>query len=331
MREVIFRKQNKEKWKQIEEIFENRQHSSSDQLASSYIEVMNDLSFASTYFPNSRTHEYLNTFATKLHNLIYINKKEETSRFKQFWLYEVPLITRKHHRMFLYAFLSFLFFVLLGAFLQHFDPKMVRIILGDFYVDMTLDNIDKGDPMAVYKDMAPFTMFIYIFTNNFLVMLRCIAFGIFPILGTLYIVANNGVMVGAFLYFFIQQGLFWESFRTVFIHGTVELISIAIAGAGSFIIGTSILFPGTYTRIHSFTNGVKDAIKVCVGLVPFILIAAIAESYVTRYTGMPDWLAIFIILGSLLLMIFYYVIYPIQVDARFNRNEKSPILEVKDI
>jgi len=151
MREVIFRKQNKEKWQKIEEIFANRDNSSSDQLASSYVEIMNDLSYASTYYPNSLSHEYLNTFGTKLHNLIYVNKKEEGSRFKQFWLYEVPLITKKHHSLFLYSFLLFSFFTILGAFMQHYNIDIIRSILGDRYVDFTISNIDKGDPMAIYK------------------------------------------------------------------------------------------------------------------------------------------------------------------------------------
>ncbi len=215
--------------------------------------------------------------------------------------------------------------------MQHFNENIIRSILGDYYVDYTISNIDKGDPMAIYKDSPPFLMFVRIFVNNFRVMLMTVALGVLPILGVLIIFSANGFMLGSFMYFFVQKGLFWESFRSVFIHGTVEIISITIAGAASLIISHSILFPGTYPRLTSFTRGVKDAMKVCAGLVPFILLAAIVESYVTRYTGMPDWLAIAIIFSSLALMVYYYIIYPIQLDAKFNKEDQSPILEIKDL
>jgi len=50
--------------------------------------------------------------------------------------------------------------------------------------------------------------------------------------------------------------------------------------------------------------------------VPFFIIAGFLEGFVTRHTEMPDWLAIFIIFGSLALIIFYYVIYPYQLHKK---------------
>ena len=38
--------------------------------------------------------------------------------------------------------------------------------MGDQYVNATLSNIDKGDPMAVYKQMGQTEMFLGITFNN---------------------------------------------------------------------------------------------------------------------------------------------------------------------
>lgn len=331
MREITFRKQNKQKWKELETLFQKRASISGDDLADVYVEVMNDLSYASTYYPNSNTHQYLNDFAAQLHQVIYKNKKEKTSRFVQFWKYEVPLIVKKNHSFFLFSFLIFTVFLGIGAISQHLYPNFARSILGDSYVEMTLENIEKGDPMAVYKDEGKFNMFYRIFINNLFVGLKVVAFGIVPILGPLYILAINGIMIGSFLFFFVQHNVVAEAFSTIFIHGTVELMTIVVEGAAGFIISKSILFPGTYTRLASFTNGVKDAIKIVVGVAPFVLLAAIFEGYVTRYTEMPNWLTILIIGGSFLLMVFYYIIYPIQLNDKLERNSTNPVLEVKDV
>ena len=54
----------------------------------------------------------------------------------------------------------------------------------------------------------------------------------------------------------------------------------------------------------------KDGLKIVVSTIPFFIIAGFLEGFVTRHTEMPDWLAILIISISLLLILFYYVVYP---------------------
>jgi uncharacterized membrane protein SpoIIM required for sporulation len=127
---------------------------------------------------------------------------------------------------------------------------------------------------------------------------------------------RNAIMLGSFQYFFYDQGLLWESARTIWIHGTIEISVIIIAGCAGLVLGNSILFPGTYTRLQSFIRGAKDGLKILLSTVPFFIIAGFLEGFVTRHTEMPDWLALFIILGSLSLILFYYVIYPIKLKRK---------------
>jgi uncharacterized membrane protein SpoIIM required for sporulation len=58
------------------------------------------------------------------------------------------------------------------------DGEYSRLILGDSYVNMTLDNIEKGDPMGVYKDSDELWMFIMIALNNIRVMILVYLFGL---------------------------------------------------------------------------------------------------------------------------------------------------------
>ncbi len=53
-----------------------------------------------------------------------------------------------------------------------------------------------------------------------------------------------------------------------------------------------------------------------VSTVPFFIVAGFLEGFVTRHTEMPDWLAILIIASSLTLIIYYYIIYPIQLNKK---------------
>ena len=220
-----------------------------------------------------------------------------------------------HQKELLISFLVFAFFCVVGAFSSANDGDFVRSILGDGYVNMTLDNIEKGDPMAVYKKMGEFNMFLGITINNIKVALFAFALGIFLGIGTLWVLLRNGLMLGSFQYFFYDKGLLWESARTIWIHGTIEISVIIIAGSAGLVMANGILFPGTYTRLESFKNGVKDGLKIVISTIPFFIVAGFLEGFVTRHTEMPDWLALIIIFGSLALIIFYYVIYPYQLNT----------------
>nr|MBP9932788.1 stage II sporulation protein M [Chitinophagaceae bacterium] len=147
--------------------------------------------------------------------------------------------------------------------------------------------------------------------NNIRVALMAFALGIVACVGTLYILFSNGLMLGTFQHMFFAKGLGWKSILVVWIHGTIEISAIVIAGTAGLIIGNAFLFPGTYSRTDSLKIGAKDAVKVIIGLIPFFLIAAFFEGFITRHTEMPVWLSLLILIGSALLIIWYFIVYPI--------------------
>ena len=61
--------------------------------------------------------------------------------------------------------------------------------------------------MAVYKEQGEFNMFLGITLNNIKVALFAFGYGIMFGVGTLYIMMQNGIMLGSFQYFFYEQGL----------------------------------------------------------------------------------------------------------------------------
>ena len=123
-------------------------------------------------------------------------------------------------------------------------------------------------------------------------------------------------MVGAFIYLFIERGMFGIAFTTIFIHGTLELAAIVIAGASGIILGNSWMFPATRSRIDSLRNGARDAVKIIIGLVPVFIVAALLESFVTRHyleLGMVGRLLI--ISCSAAFIIWYFIIYPRLINT----------------
>ncbi|WP_324676509.1 stage II sporulation protein M [Hymenobacter sp. GOD-10R] len=318
MREAVFLRQNADKWR----LYEAEPAKDPDELAARFIELTDDLSFARTFYPESPTTQYLNELTGKLHQAIYKNKKERTGRFGQFWRRELPLLVARSHRQLAWALVFFLIATGIGTLSAAYDDTFVRVILGDQYVNQTLHNIERGDPMAVYKSAGKTSMFLYITANNIFVALRTFAMGALLSFGTAYALFTNGLMLGAFQYFFVAKGLGIQSALTIWIHGTLEISAIVLAGGAGFVMGNSILFPGTFSRTESFRRGARDGLKLAIGLVPIFVVAGFLEGFVTRHTEMPLGVSLLIIGSSFCFIVWYFILYPIRVQ-RLAANSRS--------
>lgn len=309
MREAAFIKRNQDRWQAIERELVTA-NVKPDRLADIFIQLTDDLSFARTQYPESRVTNYLNNLASKIHLEIYKNKKEEKRRFITFWKFELPLLMYESRRQLLYSLIIFLVTCMIGGVSAYYDDTFVRLIMGDDYVNMTLENIKNGNPTAVYSNGDETDMFFAITVNNIMVSLKVIAFGLLTSVVSGLFLAYNGIMVGSFVAFFMTQQQLDQALPVIMLHGTIELSSIVIAGAGGLILGNSFLFPGTYSRLDSFLAGAKKAIKIGVGLVPFFILAGFIESFITRYAFM-HWIFKVVVIGvSAFLIIYYFVIYP---------------------
>lgn len=311
MREVAFIKRNKDKWHAFELAISGKDKKNPDDLAGLYVQLVNDLSFAQTYYPKSKTVIYLNHLAATAFQQIYKTKRTEKNQIVEFFKTEIPILIKENKRFLGYAFVMFFLSVNLGVLSAMYDDSFVRLILGDAYVDMTLDNIKGGDPVAVYKSGSNWGSFIGITLNNLQVGLKCFVYGITGGLGTAYIMLYNGIMIGSFQTFFGQQGVLWESVRGIWIHGSMEIFAIVIEAMAGLILGFGILFPGTLSRLESFKNSMKTGLKIWVSTIPFTVSAGFLEGFITRYSNsMPHFVSVGIILVTLGFISWYYLIYP---------------------
>lgn len=317
MREVYFIKQNKEKWLGIEQVVQGKIKKNPDDLSSLYINLVNDLSFAQTYYPKSNTTVYLNHLSSQIFQKIYKTKRVEENRLIYFFKTEVPLIVYENRRYLIYSFLFFIFFMLIGVLSAVYDKDFANLILSEGYVNMTIENIKNGNAVGVYQDGSTWGSTIGITFNNIIVGAKLYIYGIFGGLGTLYLLMRNSVMVGTFQYFFYEHGALGDSARGIWLHGAFEIFSMVVEGMCGLILGTSILFPKTLSRFNSFKNGFKNSFKIFLSTVPFTIFAGIIEGYVTRHAlNMPLFLNLLIIFGCLGIIGFYYFIYPNIVNRR---------------
>ncbi|MEO1436820.1 MAG: stage II sporulation protein M [Bacteroidota bacterium] len=312
MRETRFIEQNKKKWTEFEQLLEKKQKDP-DKLSQLFIKITDDLSYSRTYYPNRSVRVYLNGLAQQLFYNIYKDRRNKWSAFKEFWTNTLPGVIWETRSQLLLAFLIFWLAFGIGMFSSIMEPDFLRAILGESYVRMTEANIEGGDPMAVYKQMNEVDMFLGITINNLRVDFLAFLFGLFLGVGTIGILVYNGIMIGAFQYFFVERDLFWESFLTIWTHGTLEVSAIIISAAAGIVLGKGLAFPGTLSRLQAFQLSARQGLRILLGVIPITIVAGFIEGFLTRYTDAPDWLRLAFILLCLAFVVFYFVIYPYRL------------------
>ena len=328
MKEIVFIRKNIDKWKEIEKSADNPDSITPDELASHYTELVADLSFAQTHYPESNITMYLNGLASAIHYTIYRNKREKWTRIKTFFTEEMPRVMYNSRRELLASFIIFAISVIIGIISTVGNPEFPRAILGNHYVDMTLENIENGTPMAVYQSSEASSMFVGIGFNNIWVDICTYIMGLFTAFGTGIILFINGVMVGCFTTFFVQHNLFVESSLSIWLHGTLEMSATVVVGAAGIALGNGWLFPGTYSRLQSFRMAAKRSLKIFVCIVPITLVAAFIESYITRYDNLLNLLRGLFILACAVFIVWYFIIYPwMKCRPREKRKEQYSVEE----
>ena len=287
-------------------------------LSNLYLDITDDLGYAQTHYHRRSIRIYLNQLAQRI--FIGVNKYQRTSLRKtlDFWLVELPLEIYRAKNYMLFALLSFLVYVLLGWISSSIYPDFIASVLGQGYVDMTMENIAKGNPLGVYEESNPFSMFIKITGNNLMVSILTFFAGILFTLGTQFFLFGNGIMLGSFQQMFYKKGLLITSFLGIWIHGAFEISSIALSAGAGITAGAGWLFPGSFSRVQAFKSSFSRGAKIMLSILPLIVLAGFFESYVTRnYNTLPDASKWTIILGSFVIVGFLYLFLPIYQARKY--------------
>ena len=309
MKESSFINQNKENWKHYETVLKGKS-TQPDELNDLFIQVTDDLSYSRSFYPNRSVRVYLNGLAQQVFLKLYTNRKRKQSFLSKFFKEEFPAIMYSARKELLVCFFVFVLTFIVGVFSSRHQPGFARQILGDQYVEMTNQNIKEGKPMNVYAEGDKLSSFFRIAYNNLRVDMLTFVTGLFFAIGTLFVLAYNGVMVGVFQYFFYGTGYFTFTVLTIWLHGTLEIFTMILSATAGLIFGKGLLFPGTYSRGQAFRISAIKGIKILFTVIPLTLTAAFIEAFITGQSNAPLYLKALLIISSLFFILFYFVWLP---------------------
>jgi uncharacterized membrane protein SpoIIM required for sporulation len=128
----------------------------------------------------------------------------------------------------------------------------------------------------------------FLFTHNAEVTLGAFALGFALGAPTLFLLAQNFLMLGAFLALFASRGLGFQLGGWLSVHGTTELFAVILGSAAGFRIGWHVAFPGDRTRIEAAAAAGRASAAVMGGVICMLAVAGMLEGFV-RQLVQVDW------------------------------------------
>ena len=185
---------------------------------------------------------------------------------------------------------------LLGGYWAWRDPGPASGLVPGRYQSVT-EPRTPGRSLGLTVDQES-AMASQIFTNNIGVTFLAFSGGLLLGLGTLYVLLQNGLLLGVVAGMAIGSGNGRAFFELVTAHGVLELSCIVVSGAAGLRLGWSIIDPGNRTRSEALRAEARAAIEMVLGTAPWLVVAGLVEGFLTPSgTGLPTVVAVGLSLG----------------------------------
>ena len=242
-----------------------------------YRRITSDLAVARRDFPDDRCVPYLNMLASRAHTGIYQTSPLKRNTIRHFFGSGFPTLFRSNLRFIAAAFLLFTIGFAATYWTALVDPQFAEKLAPQPIVDTIHEKEMWTNIPELQRNLAA----SFIMTNNIKVAFLAFASGIMFMIGTVYILAFNGIHIGAIAGLCHVHGLAPPLWTFVSPHGYIELTTIFIAGGAGLKMGYALIGPTLFTRKRALTDAAKTAVKLIGGCVVLLVIAGVIEGFVS--------------------------------------------------
>lgn len=220
---------------------------------------------------------YLNQLLARAHHTIYSGHKTSHSAALLFFRDTYPMVFRRNLNYCVFGFILFLGGGVIGSILTLKDPDFGLKIMGPQMVQTIERHEMWTHSVVAMKPVASSA----ITTNNLSVAFTTFAAGITAGLGTMYMIAFNGLLMGVIGAACAQAGMSLQLWSFVAPHGVLELPAIFISTGAGLRIAAGLLFPGVLPRRESLALAGREAVLLLLGCVPLLLVAGVIEAFLS--------------------------------------------------
>lgn len=273
-----------------------------EEMSRLYRLATSDLARARRDFPGDRVVSYLNRLVSSAYAVVYSTAGISWKDVRRWFAGGFPRLFRRTAGYYLLA--ALLFF---GTFILSFVavvsyPPSARTLLDSNTYQSVSSYSEKGElwtddiPAPVRSAMAAGVM-----TNNIQVAMLAFAGGMLLGLGTAFILASNGLVLGAVFGVVTNNGVGDRLLTFVIAHGVIELSVICLAGGAGFMLADALLRPGLFTRGEALRLAAQRATQLLLGGAALLVVAGTIEGFISASEVPSEFkFAVGIITGVLL-------------------------------
>ncbi len=327
LKSTQFRREREPSWRELEALLEKLRKGSPrsltpqelTRLPTLYRGALSSLSVARSISLDQSLLAYLESLANRAYFQIYGPRASFASVAIGFIRHGFPRAVRRLGGPVLLGIALTAIAAVAGYFVCRTNPEWYYTLMPDAMADgrvptATAEELRKylyendappGDLLSVFAS--------WLFVHNAGIGLVCFALGFAFGLPTALLLIQNGLMLGAFLSLYASHGLLIELGAWLAVHGTTELLAVALCGGAGFGLARAILFPGAMSRMASLAEAGRVAGQIALGCVIMFVIAGALEGY-ARQLVVELW-ARYAIGGLMLLFWTMYFLQPLPPMA----------------
>jgi uncharacterized membrane protein SpoIIM required for sporulation len=242
-----------------------------------YRQVAADLSILRQDSTGTHYSRYLNQLLGRAHSIIYLGQRTNFRSILGFFVRDWSALV--WHMRFYLATVSSIFLLcgLVGVLMTLHNPDFALQVLGPQMIDSIERHQMWTRSIVSVKPLASSA----IMTNNLAVCFMTFALGVTAGLGTLYMIAFNGLLMGVVGAACGTHGMSLSLWSFVAGHGSLEIPAIFFAGAAGLRLGSGFLFPGHLTRRESLRIAGTEAVQLELGTIPLLIVAGLVEGFIS--------------------------------------------------
>jgi len=249
------------------------------ELGKLYRQTTSDLAYARGRDYDANALAYLNRLVARAHAYVYGGATQTGwSRIGRFFTHTFPAEFRRSFAYFAICTALTVVCSIVAYVVVRNHPALAYALLPSQIIPPDISKSLHDSNFAHSFSESP-AMSSMIITNNirvtFMAFAGCVTLG----LGTIYIIAFNGLMLGGLGALFTNAGFGYDFWATVAPHGVIELTAIQISGAAGLLAAAGIVFPGRLQRGDAMRINAQRAAVLIAGVACMLIVAGTIEGY----------------------------------------------------
>jgi uncharacterized membrane protein SpoIIM required for sporulation len=286
------------RWSRLETLLQRAEASPDWELGSDrlhellalYRQTCSDLNEARSYTANPELLGRLNDLTGRGYRFVYRRAHGRRLRHAlgRFFRYDVPRTFRDERSYVLAAGLALLAGALLGFGAVFADPRNgERLIPPEFFAESPrerVERIEAGEERIDSVEKAV-SFGASLYTHNIQVSFLAFSLGALSIVGGLWLLFYNGVILGAVAGLYSLDGVTGFFLAWVGPHGSLELPAIVFGGAAGLRAGRALLLPGDRSAAAALRAAFPAVWKMMLATVLVLVLAGLIEGSFSQFSG----------------------------------------------